>query len=218
MLFENSQDNWEIDLPSSITNIGLKISGGADSAIVCFMLAKYIMEERPDITLHPVTGIADNKLYQQKYAASVLRKVEELTGIVFGKHQYKDVTASRYILDQEDFLKSLYEQELFSLHFAGITANPSEDDAPQLYTSIKAMPTDDRSKQLIKKDNYRLPLINIDKRGVAEHYTRLGVMDTLFPVTRSCEARVTDSEYNIDKHCEVCWFCKERYWGFNRYV
>jgi|TARA_B110000483_G_scaffold84590_1_gene104867 disulfide oxidoreductase YuzD len=218
MLFENSQDNWEIDLPSSITNIGLKISGGADSAIVCFMLAKYIMEERPDITLHPVTGIADNKLYQQKYADSVLRKVEELTGIVFGKHQYKDVTASRYILDQEDFLKSLYEQELFSLHFAGITANPSEDDAPQLYTSIKAMPTDDRSKQLIKKDNYRLPLINIDKRGVAEHYTRLGVMDTLFPVTRSCEAIVTDSVYNIDKHCEVCWFCKERYWGFNRYV
>jgi len=218
MLFENSQDNWEIDLPSSITNIGLKISGGADSAIVCFMLAKYIMEERPDITLHPVTGIADNKLYQQKYADSVLRKVEELTGIVFGKHQYKDVTASRYILDQEDFLKSLYEQELFSLHFAGITANPSEDDAPQLYTSIKAMPTDDRSKQLIKKDNYRLPLINIDKRGVAEHYTRLGVMDTLFPVTRSCEAIVTDSVYNIVKHCEVCWFCKERYWGFNRYV
>ena len=218
MLFENSQDNWEIDLPSNITNIGLKISGGADSAIVCFMLAKYIMEERPDITLHPVTGIADNKLYQQKYADSVLRKVEELTGIVFGKHQYKDVTATRYILDQEDFLKSLYEQELFNLHFAGITANPSEDDAPQLYTSINAMPTDDRSKQLIKKDNYRLPLINIDKRGVAEHYTRLGVMDTLFPVTRSCEARVTDSEYNIDKHCEVCWFCKERYWGFNRYV
>ena len=218
MLFENSQDNWEIDLPSNITNIGLKISGGADSAIVCYMLAKYVMEERPDITIHPVTGIADNKLYQQKYADSVLRKVEELTGIVFGKHQYKDVTASRYILDQEDFLKSLYEQELFNLHFAGITANPSEDDAPQLYTSINAMPTDDRSKQLIKKDNYRLPLINIDKRGVAEHYTRLGVMDTLFPVTRSCEARVTDSEYNIDKHCEVCWFCKERYWGFNRYV
>ena len=218
MLFENSQDNWEIDLPSNITNIGLKISGGADSAIVCYMLAKYAMEERPDITIHPVTGIADNKLYQQKYADSVLRKVEELTGIVFGKHQYKDVTATRYILDQEDFLKSLYEQELFNLHFAGITANPSEDDAPQLYTSIKAMPTDDRSKQLIKKDNYRLPLINIDKRGVAEHYTRLGVMDTLFPVTRSCEARVTDSEYNIDKHCEVCWFCKERYWGFNRYV
>jgi|TARA_B110000261_G_scaffold38165_1_gene44507 disulfide oxidoreductase YuzD len=218
MLFENSQDNWEIDLPSNITNIGLKISGGADSAIVCYMLAKYVMEERPDITIHPVTGIADNKLYQQKYADSVLRKVEELTGIVFGKHQYKDVTATRYILDQEDFLKSLYEQELFNLHFAGITANPSEDDAPQLYTSINAMPTDDRSKQLIKKDNYRLPLINIDKRGVAEHYTRLGVMDTLFPVTRSCEARVTDSEYNIDKHCEVCWFCKERYWGFNRYV
>lgn len=218
MLFENSQDNWEINLPSNITNIGLKISGGADSAIVCYMLAKYAMEERPDITIHPVTGIADNKLYQQRYADSVLRKVEELTGIVFGKHQYKDVTASRYILDQEDFLKSLYEQELFNLHFAGITANPSEDDAPHLYTSIKDMPTDDRSKQLIKKDNYRLPLINIDKRGVAEHYTQLGVMDTLFPVTRSCEARVTDSEYNIDKHCEVCWFCKERYWGFNRYV
>ena len=55
MKFKNSQDDWEINLPSHVTDIGLKISGGADSAIVAYMLAKYVSEERPDINIHPVT-------------------------------------------------------------------------------------------------------------------------------------------------------------------
>ena len=42
-------------------------------------------------------------------------------------------------------------------------------------------------------------------------------MDTLFPITRSCEAWAKDEEYHIEKHCEDCWWCRERYWGFGRY-
>ena len=216
MIFENSQDTWSIDLWPDITDIGLKISGGADSAIVAYMLALYVTKERPEITIHPVTIIADTKPYQYIYACAVLRKIEELTGIVFAKHQYTTTDVkNNYVGGQEAFMDSLYKQELFSFHYAGITANPSEDDAPQLYTDDTTLPTDDRSKQLVKKDNWQLPLVNVDKRGVAEHYNRLGVMEELFPLTRSCEQ---NDVYTFEKHCEVCWFCKERYYGFNRYV
>ena len=98
MLFENSQDNWEINLDPSIKNIGLKISGGADSAIVCYMLAKYVAEERPDITIHPVTAIAQTKPFQQIFADKVLRKVEHLTGITFAEHQYKMIRSNTCLL------------------------------------------------------------------------------------------------------------------------
>lgn len=91
MKFKNSQDSWEINLSKDVTDIGIKISGGADSAIVTYMLAKYVTEERPDITIHPVTGIADIKPYQLIFADQVLRKVEDLTGVVFAQHQFGSV-------------------------------------------------------------------------------------------------------------------------------
>ena len=222
MLFENSQDNWEINLDPSIQNIGLKISGGADSAIVCYMLAKYVAEERPDITIHPVTAIAQTKPFQQIFADKVLRKVEQLTGITFAKHQYKMIrsnTVENYIGDQTEFVDSC--DHLYQMRFAGLTANPSPEDAPQLYDGTHTIPGShgtldiDRSKGTVKKDNTKRPLINVDKKGVAEHYIRLGVLEEIFPLTRSCEE---DEVYTFEEHCGECWFCRERQWGFGRLV
>jgi len=223
MRFENSQDDWEINLDPKIKNIGLKISGGADSAIVCYMLAKYVIEERNDITIHPVTGVASTKAYQQIFADKVLRKVEQLTGITFAKHQYKMIrsdTSENYISDQEEFVTSFVKQKLFQLRFSGVTANPEPEDAPELYDGTP-LPGSygendlDRNKGIVKKVNTKRPLINCDKKGVAEHYVRLGVLEDIYPLTRSCEQiNITD----FSKHCETCWFCKERYWGFGRYI
>ena len=214
MKFKNSQDDWEINLPSHVTDIGLKISGGDDSAIVAYMLAKYVSEERPDINIHPVTLVAVSKPYQYIYASTVLRKIEELTGIIFSKHHHSNVdgrNVDNYVKGITEFMDSLYQQNIFAYHYAGITANPTNEDAPELYT--EGIPPG-RTKKETKKDNWHLPLVNVDKRGVAEHYNTLGVMEELFPLTRSCESHTTD----FSKHCGTCWFCKERYWGFGRYV
>ena len=211
MNFENSQDPWAIDLPENVKDIGLKISGGADSAIVCYMLAKYITEERPDITIHPVTGVSVLKGYQLIYSSQVLQKIESLTSIKFAKHQTRTVSNDNYVRDQDMFIKFLYKKNLFAHHYTGITANPTIDQTPELYTD--QMPVE-RNRGPKKHDNTFSPLINIDKRGVSEHYTRLGVLEELFPLTRSCE----DLTDNFDTHCETCWFCQERFWGFNRYV
>ena len=78
LLFKNSQDDWEINLPSDVKNIGLKISGGADSAIVCYMLAKYVVEERPDIKIHPITAVAETKPFQQILAPCTVGHYIEL--------------------------------------------------------------------------------------------------------------------------------------------
>ena len=42
MIIENTQDKIVFDLPENYKNIGIKLSGGADSAIVLYMLCKYI--------------------------------------------------------------------------------------------------------------------------------------------------------------------------------
>jgi hypothetical protein len=224
MLFENSQDNWEIDLPEDMKILGLKISGGADSAIVCYMVAKYVTEERPDITIHPITAVANTKPFQQIFADKVLRKVEELTGIEFAPHQYRTIdssTVENYINQQADLVNDVYASQGLQKHFSGLTANPTAEDAPELYDGAHSIPGSygpndtDRSKGSEKKPNTWRPLINVDKKGVAEHYVKLGVLEELFPLTRSCEK---DQTYTFEEHCEDCWFCRERKWGFGRLV
>ena len=220
MLFKNSQDDWEIDLPENIKTLGLKISGGADSAIVCYMVAKYVTEERPDITIHPITAVASTKPFQQIFADKVLRKVESLTGIEFATHQYRNIdstTVENYINQQSDLVDDVYASQGLQTHFSGLTANPTAEDAPELYDGAHALPGSygpndtDRSKSIEKKDNTFRPLINVDKKGVAEHYITLGVLEEIFPLTRSCEE---NNVFTFEAHCGDCWFCRERKWGF----
>ena len=53
------------------------------------------------------------------------------------------------------------------------------------------------------------PLINHNKKSVAKLYKALGVLDTLYPVTRSCE-----TDEHPGSHCGKCWWCGERKWAF----
>jgi len=227
MLFKNSQDDWQIDLNNyrgrdgvllDVTDIGVKISGGADSAIVAYMLALYVKTHRPDIRIHPVTAIAQTKPFQHLFAAQILAKITQLTGVVFATHQCQEIrsdTVENYIGDQEAYFATL--DHLYQLRFAGLTANPDPKDAPLLYDGTHTLPGShgakdlDRTKTLVKKDNTKRPLINVDKQGVAEHYTTLGVLEEIFPLTRSCEE---DNVYSFEAHCGDCWFCRERAWGF----
>lgn len=219
MIFKNSQDDVIINIPAQYTKIGVKISGGADSAIVTYMLAKYVAEIRQDITIIPITLNAEGKHYQQIFADKVLKKISELTGVVFGTHYYKTIgaaTSEQYVSGQEEFVWDLYRKGIVQAHFVGITANPYESEAPHLFVEGAGLPSDDRSKlpqkrPQIDSTSWR-PLINTDKKGVAEHYKNLNLLDVLFPLTRSCEKFTTDFSH----HCGECWFCQERLWGFGR--
>ena len=53
------------------------------------------------------------------------------------------------------------------------------------------------------------PMINHTKQSIASLYRALGVEETLFPHTRSCE-----DDNHTNGHCGKCWWCKERLWGF----
>jgi len=56
------------------------------------------------------------------------------------------------------------------------------------------------------------PFSNVDKKAIAELYEHYNLIDTLFPMTRSCEA---ETNY-FSKHCGKCWWCGEREYGFGR--
>jgi 7-cyano-7-deazaguanine synthase in queuosine biosynthesis len=218
MLIENSQQNIEINLPRYVKRVGLKISGGADSAIVGYMLSKYVVTERPDIKIIPITVQQVGKNYQLIFAKNVIEFYKKEFGNIFLEHVTDiSLTKETYAITQEKLLSHLYEKKRINFHFSGLTLNPP----PELIQTTKNDSYFIAPLDRIRTDTFKLvyagtrciPLINIDKKGVAELYNTLGLMDTLFPLTRSCE-KFTD---NFLKHCEECWHCAERFYGFGRY-
>jgi 7-cyano-7-deazaguanine synthase in queuosine biosynthesis len=73
-----------------------------------------------------------------------------------------------------------------------------------------------------------MPWANTDKQGIAKMYREEKLIDSLLPVTRSCEYDPTSDYYYANtwprwgdeirdpylEHCGECWWCKEREWGF----
>lgn len=215
------QDTYELNLAPKIQKVGVKISGGADSAITAYMLATYVRDERPDIELNGITSDALFKQYQVQYAKRIMDKITELTGVVFANHYTNVVNPYTEYAEGQDRLKNqLYREKKIHFHAAGITCNPSPEDAPHLHEGelgkAKPFPSRDRTDTPVEtRTVYRwTPLVNTDKKGVADLYNYFGVMDDLFPLTRSCEKETDD----FSEHCGECWFCHERMYGFGRLV
>lgn len=224
MIVKNTQQNIIFNTKKS--RIGIKVSGGADSAIVLYMLSKYVKESNTGAKITPITVNHEGKDYQEQFSKQVVAHCKEVFGDIFHEHHIgRNYTPDTYASTQQDLVESLYENNTIDCHYVGITKNPPKYICESF---DQPGPKDDRftgearqildirlrrSKRFLQDSIFR-PLINIDKKGVAELYNTFDVMDTLFPLTRSCEEMTND----FSKHCEVCWFCKERFWGFNRHV
>ena len=154
------------------------------------------------------------KAYQIKFAKKVIDFCKEEFGEeIFGDH-YTDACKDEksYTLVQDALLKKLYQDNLITCHFAGITANPP-DEVSKSFGHIPPIDRDPKIERPIKRNYAYRPFVNLDKKHVKKWYDKYNVLETLFPLTRSCEA-FTD---NFEAHCEECWFCKERKWGFGRF-
>lgn len=217
MIIPHSRHDLNIAVNDNITRIGLKISGGADSAIVGYILAKYITEEKPDTVIVPITVEQEGKAFQIIFAKRIIEYYRSVFGNIFTEHKTMFSPTpehENYITVQEQLTKQLYADKEIQFHFAGITLNPPVGAIPaHIYEQGWKDPPDRIRTSTVKniyQDSRCLPLINFDKKDVAELYDYYGVRDTLFPLTRSCEQYTED----FSQHCDNCWFCAERKWGF----
>lgn len=214
MRIQTSQGEVVIDIPEQFNKIGIKISGGLDSALLAYLLALYKKNIR-DIELVPITVINAIKPHQHIFAKRVILFIEKELNVKFYEHQVKPelVDPSVYGEEQSNYIKILRKKNIIDTHFAGITENPDEvlDDTGEWEND----PVRDKSmgvKPVIEGNSY-VPFANINKRAIAEMYDHYGLTDKLFSITRSCENRKV---HFTQPHCGECWWCLERKWGFGR--
>ena len=203
-----------VEIPLFDGNIGLNLSGGADSSLLLYILLSNKQE-----TLEVFTLAADFKgRISAKITANVIDKCIELTGNNKVNHHvvYVDMQNNEKLFRLPI---EMLENKKITKMYAGLTANPPKDIADNFLTPDCNTEHDERDPSIIKPTIYNnicFPFINIDKIKIAKMYQSLNLTETLFPLTRSCELKNPPSDFL--SHCDNCWWCKERFWGFKRFV
>jgi 7-cyano-7-deazaguanine synthase in queuosine biosynthesis len=199
--------NTSLFLPND-KRVGIALSGGADSSIIAYILMANLKQQ-----LNFYTFASKEKKYATVHVTNkVIEKCIELTGntnvthhIKYGETQERDIFLS--------FLKENLKNNV-DLIYTGTTNSPLIDDLESFNSKLKediALRRDPSIRKPVFSNGIYSPFINQNKAFIKELYEKHGLLDTLFPITRSCES--TDL---VSGHCEKCWWCEERIWAFNR--
>lgn len=204
--------NTNIDIPD--VPIGVTCSGGADSSLLLYILMKY--STQPIHIFSGAFGVKKRSVIN--HTPAIIDKCIELTGkndvfqhIVFCQEENQDEIIK--------LAKKYLDIGQVQIVFTGVTSVPP-DSVTSEFTDQAAMTFiyKERNPNIIKpiwqgaKKRFYTPFINFNKQDIADLYSQYGILDSLFPLTRSCENKTS-----FVGHCGNCWWCQERFWAFNRY-
>ena len=224
-------------------DVAVKLSGGADSAIVYYAVCNYYKKSYTNI--YALTMGTASKPWYPTGAAKIIKRVHELTGVSPVEHfvHYQpETTAAGYasgISDMDELAVKRFELDAI---YSGLTVNPPINNMQQYFkdnhkqfgldinTLMNHIEGRDNSRDTTTEPTYftkqygkqsvdRIrPFINKDKQAVYHAYRDLDMMEQLYPHTYSCET-IPDNYDTMDfVHCGHCFFCLERYWGFGRII
>lgn len=215
-----------------VNTIGIWMSGGADSALLCYLIAKEIKDKNLSIKIQPIT--VDYKRPFKFIAGSVQQKIEKLLSAnsIFNEHLVYNppngITWSKEELtNQFHKLNEKHVREnTFQLLYSGITTNPPIHIQKKFHWGVLAdvemkrglnVPKE-KIRHIVKENQSKIyefyeikPFFDFSKKDIAEMYHNLGILEEMFPITRSCEDLKT-----VEGHCGKCWWCEERQWAFGR--
>ncbi len=200
-------------VPIDIYNIpvGLMMSGGADSASLLYVLLKY---GKNPVTVYTTTT-ADNGNLASTITPKIIKRCEELAGRQIQKQVFRFV--DKYT--RTDFIDWIYEivKPGNIIVYSGNTRRPADEVVATFKTQLGTNGVSERRDPKVHRPVYSpgrkfySPYDVVDKSTIAEIYRSHGILDSLFPLTRSCE-----SETIFTHHCGECWWCCERQWAFGR--
>jgi len=189
--------------------IGVSFSGGADSSLLLYILMKYCTDP-----IHIFTCSTDIKNRSTvRSSSNVLSKIIDLTknyNIYHHFHYIKDSPRIEDIFKQQILF---IEKQMINYLYTAVTHNPPVE----ICKTFKDISTEglERDPRIVRpfydtNNPFYMPFRNINKKVIAQIYAELDILDSLFPLTRSCE-----STNIIQGHCGECWWCEERLWAFN---
>ena len=198
--------------PRSYKKVGVQLSGGADSALILYLLVKMAQERNEEIFLYPVTGydVTSPSIVTYESAENIVKWIVNKTGYEFIKdpiivpYMNKDNTKDDMLRSTRKYLSQRYSCDVV-LDGISLGMPESKRSGPIGYEWV-----DDQSiRSLAVKYPYQFPWSTVNKKFIAAQYKKFGI-EELSNLTNSC---IVSSSYP----CKECWWCKERYWAFGSY-
>jgi len=219
----------DISINHSVDNVGVNVSGGADSAILLYGIAKFLQENSPSTKITVVTCSNDFKhRWNGRKAANVINFVADklnFTNFDIHYNYYRDTQDVKYFHEVE---QRLFDENRIDMLASGITQKPLYGDTTveNIFGKTKELRNlflegRESPNQIIWTEDKRYwnPFANVDKKMIAYLYDYYNVRDSLFSITRSCEVEPIE-KFNKEfenKPCGHCWWCMERKWAFGEF-
>jgi hypothetical protein len=222
------EKNITLNIPENGA-IGAFMSGGADSSLLCFLLADTIKKNNLSTKIIAITCEMLARPYNIRCATDVLNSITGLTGFEFSFHLCYPMPNHVVRMKDEDkasfhgnHTRAFAQKFGISTIFNGLTANPPESEVPDKNGSNRQRCRDDinwrkKQEQMV---GLSVPFIHLDKKDIATMYQKYDLLSRLLPMTRSCEGEKMETEYFTKTCFEVrhkgdeCWWCRERKYGF----
>lgn len=203
--------------------VGINCSGGADSAILLYILMLNHSEKIHVFTY--TSSYTSSYKESSKFAIDVVNKCIELTGNNNIEHHI-DVfckTNTTDIIQPEEIKRQPKEYVLkkeIKVLYTGMTAAPPKEVHDNFIVKLVKSKYDKRDSSIIKdlfEDYFYMPFRNVDKKKIAELYEYYNLIESLFPLTRSCAWTVSiGGLYPGSGNCGRCFWCEERDWAFKK--
>ncbi|MDA8915694.1 7-cyano-7-deazaguanine synthase [bacterium] len=199
--------NDDISLQLYNGPVGISFSGGADSSLLVYLAMTQL-----SVPIHLViTTDLERENSHEKTATEVAKKLIEITGHTdIHYHINRQVDSATGVSTLFDLCKKLlYQDGVVKSMLTGITANPPSavlKDFDNRDAAILVRSSNVKRALKIKPGWYN-PLTNLNKQDICRLYDKHGILDSVFPLTKSCS-----TDYGKPP-CGRCWFCEEREWG-----
>lgn len=225
-------------------NIGVAVSGGADSALLTYILCSIIQEKNPRIVVHIISNIRmwKSRPWQRYNSLDVYDwMIKKFPNLEFRRHENfvapdlewgdKGPTiideygqsVSGDIVELRSFAEYIGHREKLDAYYNAVTKNPTANFEGRL-VKRDLESSEDNFHLVIKKHMDGLachPFRFVDKSWIYQQYRIFEIMD-LFEITRSCEGDFADLNYKnyvpgqYVPICGKCFWCKEREWAIEQ--
>lgn len=232
-------DGVQIPYNKDWKNVAISVSGGADSALLAYLVCELAYEH--DTTIHIINHVRcwKTKPWQQYDADKVFNwlfqrfyhtKFKRHTNFIAPELEYGNMgpnltdeygkKVSGDNIQQRAYAEYICKSKGIDAYYNAVTRNPRQ----ALFNGMRERDIEPTAEN--KHLEYMIhmglvashPFRFVDKAWVLNQYKRLNIMD-LFDITRSCEGTfegITYETYTNGQEvptCGECFWCKEREWA-----
>jgi len=205
--------------------LAIQISGGLDSALLLYLTAKTIKENNYSTKILPLHFHIPTK--PPVKALEIINTVEKLLNVNFilpakeihipyelcTPHAIEAGKGKKQFIQKE--IGIMEKNNFFDFEFNGNTKNPPSQYRDKFKNDEFREIGRDNPKTIYNGKYTASPHAFIDKSDVVNLYKKFNLLETLAPLTNSCDnflEIIEKRDYDIP--CKNCWWCDERAYGF----